>query len=72
MKGMKVRLLLTISLSALSLACAHPRPMGSERPAPVAPPSATSEEPTPAPVAAYRVDFATPSTSEMPEAFSAA
>lgn len=59
MKDMKVRLLLTVALSALSLACAHPRPTASERSAPAALPSATSEEPTPAPVAAHRVDFAT-------------
>ena len=59
MKDMKVRLLLTVSLSALSLACAHPRPTASEHSAPAAPPSATSEEPTPAPVAVHRVDFAT-------------
>lgn len=59
MKSMKVRFLLTLSLSALSLACAHPRPTGSEISAPAAPPSATSQEPTPAPAAAHPVDFAT-------------
>jgi hypothetical protein len=56
---MKVRLLLTICLSSLSLACAHPRPTVSERPAPAAPAPAASVEPAPASVAAHRVDFAT-------------
>jgi hypothetical protein len=56
MKDMKVRLLLTISLSGLFLACAYPRPTSSERPAPAAPPSAAS---APAPVVAHHVDFAT-------------
>lgn len=53
---MKVRLLLTVSLSALSLACAHPRPTASERPVP---PPVVSAASAPAPIAAHPVDFAT-------------
>ena len=53
--GMKVRLLLTLALSALSLVCAHPRLPGSESSAPAAPVSAISATS----VAAHPVDFAT-------------
>jgi hypothetical protein len=55
---MKVRLLLTVSLSGLSLTCAHPRATGPERSAPAAPAHALSAT-APAPVAAHTVDFAT-------------
>jgi hypothetical protein len=51
-QDMKVRLPLTCLLVAGTLACAHPRPTGSESPAPPAPPA-------PSPIAAHRVDFAT-------------
>ena len=55
---MKVRLPLTVCLSALSLACAHPRLTGSESPAPAAPVPPASSASVPASVAAHGVDFA--------------
>jgi len=55
---MKVRLPLTVCLSAFSLACAHPRLTGSESPTPAAPALAISEASAPAPVAAHPLDFA--------------
>ncbi len=57
--SMKVRLPLTICLSVLSLACAHPRLTRSESPAPAAPAPVASVASAPAPVAAHPVDFAT-------------
>jgi hypothetical protein len=55
---MKVHLLLPVSLSALSLACAHPRATVPERTAPAAPARAQSAT-APAPIATHTVNFAT-------------
>lgn len=49
---MKVRLPLTCLLAAGTLACAHPRPTGTDL-------SAASSAPAPVSIAAHRVDFGT-------------